>query len=135
MKKLLLLLSCLISLQLTAQPDLQKSIFIAEKHCWNYRNTAYQDMAYVPKVDLFAITFRSNRLSSNSGRDIVLNRINANTYDTLWSKAYGGSEDEETTDVHINALPNGNLLLSGTTESYDMDFISNPLQSGRAVFF
>jgi|GEM_PF-4847862 len=136
MKKLLLLLSCLISLQLSAQPDLQKSIFIAEKHCWyNEFLAGYYDMTYVPTVDLFAVAFRANRLSANSGPDLVLYRIDANTYDTLWSKAYGGSEDEETTDVHINALPNGNLLLSGTTESYDMDFISNPLQSGRAVFF
>ena len=136
MKKLLLLLSCFISLQLSAQPDLQKSIFIAEKHCWyNEFLAGYYDMTYVPTVDLFAVAFRANRLSANSGPDLVLYRIDANTYDTLWSKAYGGSRVEDNTDVHINALPNGNLLLSGTTFSYDMDFVSNPLQSGLAAFF
>ncbi len=139
-KKLFFAVLCFTSLQVQAQPDLQKSIFIAEKHCWDFNYTDYDDMTYVPNVDLFAVCFRFKKLydlgpNNHSGVDIVMYRIDATTYDTLWSKAYGGSRNEDNTDLHINTLPNGNLLISGTTESYDMDFASNPLQFGLAVFF
>ena len=137
MRRLLFILFLFTIQTVGAQPDIKKNIFIAEKHCKPiyWLNSSTYSIDYMPNVDLFAASYNSNKLSANSGTDIALYRIDANTYDTVWCKYYGGSLDDQATDIHLKSLPNGHILIAGTTQSYDMDFISNPYQGGRAVYF
>lgn len=140
MKSILLLIASVLTLSATAQPDIKKNIYIADKHCLPDNSaltatTNYVKMTWVNNAGFYAVATGGNKLSANSGSDLMVFKIDDITYDTLWSKAYGGSKSEYPSFINITPLPNGNILLSGTTKSYDMDFVTNPFQGGRALYF
>ncbi len=138
---------CLASLSASGQPDIQKSIHITGKHCWDdfgYTNpigptSHFLKMCYVPGAGLYGVTAERNALINNppnySEDDFRIYRIDPTTYDTLWSKAYGGSKDEKVGFYQIEALPNGHILVAGATRSYDLDFVTNPVQGSTGIFF
>ena len=96
-----------------AQPDIKKNIYFSEKHCLEYKQRFVQMKAH-PNGSLFGV-YNTYSVSNMQWR---LCKLNSN-FETVWQKEYGGSGNEIMS--FLNVLPNGNLLLTGTTNSHDGD--------------
>ena len=104
----------LASITSSAQPNIQKSLYIQEKHCYTKRLT-FWDMRAHPNGSVFGVSVAG---SSPGQHDAMLTKFNAQ-FDTVWHKKYGGSGEDKI--LYIDILPNQNLLLTGTTNSHDGD--------------
>jgi hypothetical protein len=126
--KTILFLVVLCGVQIAkAQPDIKHSLYIKEKKC--YPNTeGYAYYYQHSKGSVFAIT---GKRSSGITFDAVLAKMNANL-DTVWSKTFGGSNDDNL--LFISELKNGNLLLTGTSNSYDGDVWYGHSYTGREIW-
>lgn len=109
-----LLVTLLISTICAAQPNIQKSLYIQEKHCYAKR-LIHWDMRAHPNGSVFGVSVAG---SSPGQHDAMLTKFNAQ-FDTVWHKKYGGSGEDKI--LYIDILPNQNLLLTGTTNSHDGD--------------
>jgi len=73
-------------------------------------------------------------VKSNNGpprKDSYLAKLNAQ-FDTVWTRKYSGSEDDEL--YFIREMPNGNLLLAGHTSSHDGDVWYGHTYSAREIW-
>lgn len=111
----LLIYLLLASLTSSAQPNIQKSLYIQEKHCYAQLKR-YWDMRAHPNGSVFGVCSVDG--SSAGQHDAMLTKFNAQ-FDTVWHKKYGGSGEDKI--LYIDILPNQNLLLTGTTNSHDGD--------------
>jgi hypothetical protein len=103
-----------------AQPDLKHSFFISKKFCHPKDTLTTSGRLYRR-----AFTTKSNEMFgvgqvSRAGRaiDAIFIKFNQQM-DTVWTKYFGGTDNDEL--QFIRELPNGNLLLAGTTSSNDGD--------------
>lgn len=96
-----------------AQPDIKKNIYFSEKHCLDYKQF-FEYMTPHTNGSIFGVY----NTQINNNFQVRFCKLNAQ-YDTVWQKEYGGSRDDKI--MFIRNLPNGNLLLTGTTNSHDGD--------------
>ncbi|QLH47270.1 MAG: hypothetical protein HWD58_17565 [Bacteroidota bacterium] len=103
------------SLFALAQPDLEHSLHINYKKCWprsasNIRlGHIYRAMQHSNgSVYGFVTTFNSATSSDANG----FVRLN-NDFDTIWTKQFGGSNEDNL--YYLHEMPNGNILLVGLT--------------------
>ena len=82
-----LLLASLIS---SAQPDIKKSIFIEKKFCYEPTIYHYRLLSH-SNGSLYGTSWR---LNANNNLDGYLYKLDAQR-DTIWSKHYGGSEEDK----------------------------------------
>ena len=123
---LFLVAVCLVQIA-KAQPDIKHSLYIKEKKCYQNKE-GYAYYYQHSKGSVFAIT---GKRSSGITFDAVLAKMNANL-DTVWSKTFGGSNDDNL--LFISELKNGNLLLTGTSNSYDGDVWYGHSYTGREIW-
>jgi hypothetical protein len=118
MKPLFSLLFILLVTVCKSQPDLKHSLYISYKKCPKDANNK----------PLFLNGFLQHSNGNYYGtqinytipnnRESILYKLD-NDFNVIWEKKYGGSLDDDF--QFINELPNGNILLSGTTKSKDGD--------------
>ncbi|MBP9932997.1 MAG: T9SS type A sorting domain-containing protein [Chitinophagaceae bacterium] len=122
MKTLILpLLFTFCSLFALAQPDLEHSLHINYKKCWP-RNASNIRLGHIIRgmqhsngsVYGLVKPFSGGVSSDADG----LARLN-NDFDTMWTKKYGGSDEDNF--QFIEEMPNGRILITGTTYSKDGD--------------
>ena len=99
-----------------AQPDIKHSIYFKDKKCNVFFNQYGTYMYGHSKGSVFATYVKINNGIPNE--DSYFAKLDANM-DTLWTKKFSGSQDDRLS--FIRELPNGNLLLVGTTNSKDGD--------------
>jgi hypothetical protein len=113
----LFFLGCTVSF---AQPDLKHSFFISKKFCHPNDTLTSSGRVYSR-----AISSKNNDLYgvgrvwlAGRGLDAIFIKFNQQM-DTVWTKYFGGTDNDDL--QFIRELPNGNLLLAGTTSSNDGD--------------
>jgi hypothetical protein len=100
-----------------AQPDIKHSINLSDHHCL-LRGTGFSNFLLKYVCHSNGSFYGVSKQGGLNTYEAVLYRYNAQ-HDTLWSKKYGGSQSDEIEFIH--ELPNGDLLLTGTTQSKDGD--------------
>jgi len=133
MKKLLLFIGLLICFKADAQPDIKHSIYLSDHHCllrgaenFNILNKVMQHS----NGSIYGLRKRPQNVNGGMW-DVQLYRYNAQ-YDTIWTKIIGGSESDEIEFIH--ELPNGDLLLTGTTSSNDGDVPYGHTYSAKEIW-
>lgn len=119
--QLTLLLFLLATLSAFAQPDIKHSINLSDHHCLIKgagMNNFLKRAIHHSNGSIYGVRWQPQPGVSPLAYDAVLYRYNAQ-HDTLWTKKYGGSQSDEIEFIH--ELPNGDLLLTGTTQSKDGD--------------
>lgn len=109
----LLFLLLIVCLGADAQPDLKHSFFINYKKCFGYK-VHFDVIMPHSNGSLFAL-----REVKEPTYDCRLYKLDANTFDTLWSVKYGGSEEDFLSNMI--ELPDQTMVLAGTTNSNDGD--------------
>lgn len=110
----LLIYLLITSLTSSAQPDIKKSIFIEKKFCYEPTIYHYRLLSH-SNGSLYGTSWR---LNANNNLDGYLYKLDAQR-DTIWSKHYGGSEEDKF--LFIKELQNHHILLGGMTSSNDGD--------------
>lgn len=112
----LFLMLCLVNVDLVAQPNITRSLFVKSKVCSKEDKGLFKRVALGNRV--YCVSYANNGKSSTSNTDSKLVVLDQN-FDTVRSNVYGGTGFDQLTQINI--LPNGHLLLSGTTTSKDID--------------
>lgn len=120
MKHLLLpLLFLLLAPLLHAQPDLKHSLYIKYKKCWP---TISPEVSKGLSIKVFqhsnGNTYAILSAFDGSKQTNTFARL-SKQHDTIWTKVYGGSKEDKLD--YIQELPNGDIVLSGTSYSKDGD--------------
>jgi hypothetical protein len=112
MKNILLSLIVLLGIvSLKAQPNIQKNIYLAEKYCSDSIFPTNFYLAHTNGVKYSTFPYGGKQYFA---------KLDAN-YDTLYTVAFKGNLYSEARQ--IVELPNGNILMVGTTESYDNGYM------------
>jgi hypothetical protein len=119
----------LIGIGIQAQPDLKHSIYFKDKNCNVFFNTFGRYMYGHTNGNVYALYVKSN--NGTPRKDSYLAKLNAQ-FDTVWTRKYSGSEDDEL--YFIREMPNGNLLLAGHTSSHDGDVWYGHTYSAREIW-
>lgn len=116
-----------------AQPDLKHSFFISKKFC-HPKDTLTGSGRFYRR----AITTQNNEMYGvgsvyrvGTARDAIFIKFNQQL-DTLWTTYFGGTDFDDL--EFIRELPNGNLLLAGTTSSNDGDVWYGHTYSAREIW-
>ncbi len=118
---LILLFNCL---QLTAQQNLYDSVKVVDKFCRNYNIEGRYSVRYFATKANIVYATRVYSVNLMGDGNTMLIKLN-NNFDTVWTKSYGGSENDLI--LKVLEMPNGDLLTIGTTESTDGDLSFNTI--------
>jgi Secretion system C-terminal sorting domain len=132
MKFILTLVLCLLLINIgQAQPNLYDSIPIYDKKC----QPIWKGGVSIVHTRLKQTFGRSARMVPRLGGGFEYNptfvKLDHN-FDTLWSVMYGGSGEDLI--MHMQELPNGNLVMLGHTSSVDGTVTYNPTNSLRMIW-
>ncbi len=123
------LLLLMISVTLYAQPNITRSIYFKEKQCLGYKNYIVKAVQHSGGSVFGLMPFDYPPPSSDV--DTKLYKLN-NQLDTVWTKKYGGSNKDDAEFIY--ELPNGHLLICGTTNSKDGDVFYGHAYSAQEIW-
>lgn len=126
-KSILIIFLLLLSFQLPAQPDIKYGIYFPFQKCFTQVNkNLYHDFLTTSTNSLYSIG--NYKGASN---DVIFSKLNS-SFDTVWTKIIGGSNDDEISN--ILELKNGHILLTGTTSSHDGDLWYGHVYSAKEIW-
>lgn len=120
MNKLLIFFSLLLCLKTSAQPDIKHSIYFKDKYCPKPLGNGFINYMQHSKGGIYAT--RSGYIYPNPGYTAVFQKVNSN-FDTLFTVNYNAVDYIKTNK--ILELPNGNILLVGSTSRNDGGVLFN----------